>query len=507
MVSVPGACTSEVNARGQLTGITLHTPSLELIRILDPVPVDPFAVQALPIATVSTFDSKPSPSHRIKVSGIVTLIQLHNGFYIQDDTGGMRISTQETKSLNIGDRVEALGFAAIGDFSPYLDEASFRRIGIGVVPVAKKTTAEEILLHGKSDGQRVELEAQLVQDIPRSSRPKLVLQDGAILFRAHIEGLSQDPTMHRMESGSILSLKGVCVVQGGESHEPEAFRLLLANSLDVQLLSAPTWWTIRHGLMVAGSLALVAIASLAWVLALRSRVRSQTEVIRQKMEERKEIEAALCEISAQERRRLGHELHDGLGQYLTGIALKAKLLEENLAAAHSPEVEHTKQIVALINSATHQTRALAHGLDPVHVEAGGLVPALANLAAQTGDLFHLDCEFSCLQDRLDPELEICHALYRITQEAIRNAAIHGQSHHVKVRLAQQDSHLCLSVRDDGKGFLFDTKRREGLGLHIMRYRAGSVGGNLSIESTPGNGTVVTCCVPLIMGTMLAKNKN
>src|SRR5258708_3829448 len=114
----------------------------------------------------------------------------------------------------------------------------------------------------------------------------------------------------------------------------------------------------------------------------------------------KRMEKELLEISANERRRFGHELHDGLGQYLAGVALKTKTLEEILEAEGSGQTRKAKALVALVNDAIRQTRSLAHGLDPVHVEANGLVAALEKLAAQTEDLFHVKCGFVCEQERL-----------------------------------------------------------------------------------------------------------
>jgi two-component system sensor kinase FixL len=224
--------------------------------------------------------------------------------------------------------------------------------------------------------------------------------------------------------------------------------------------------------------------------------------------ERRRLESELLEISAKERRRLGHDIHDGLGQYLTGIALKAKVLEEILAADESAHVRRVKELVGLINTAIRQTRNLAHGLGPVHVEADGFVAALGNLVVQTREIFQMDCTFTCLQDRLAVNNETSLALYRITQEAIHNAITHGQARRIEIRLALQDAHLRLSVQDNGKGFSPASQPHSGMGLHIMRYRASSIGGSLTIDSAPHDGTRVLCSVPqelcLLKGQAAAK---
>jgi signal transduction histidine kinase len=211
--------------------------------------------------------------------------------------------------------------------------------------------------------------------------------------------------------------------------------------------------------------------------------------------ERKRLEAEVLEISANERRRLGHELHDGLGQYLTGVALKTKALEEELAAEGSKQIRRAKELVALMSRAISQSRTLAHGMDPVHVEANGVVAALENLAAQAQDMFGIQCAFACRQERLAVSPQTAIALYRITQEAIHNAITHGQPQRIQVELALEGEQLRLRIQDDGKGFALDGKPKGGMGLRIMQYRAGSIGGNLNVRSRLGSGTQIECLVP------------
>jgi PAS domain S-box-containing protein len=294
LVSIQGACGSGLNSRGQLSGITLHVPGLDQILPLDPIPSDPFAAQITPIAAVSTYDAARLAGRRVKVAGIVTLSAPQSGFFLQDSSGGIRVSTQQTNTPHVGDAVEVLGFPALGDYSPRLEEAAFRQVGVGTTPVPQKTTAEEILLRGRHDGQVVELEARLVQSVPRSAQPKLVLQDGPVIFTAQLTGQLPERALQRLQPGSVLRLTGVCLIQGGAQHEPETFRLLLARSPDVRLIRAPAWWSMRHTLLLAGGLLLVIGLALAWVSSLRRQVHAQTEVIHQKLEEGKEFAETLA---------------------------------------------------------------------------------------------------------------------------------------------------------------------------------------------------------------------
>jgi PAS domain S-box-containing protein len=296
LVSVQGACTSELNVRRQLSGITLHVPSLERIKILEPAPTDPFAIATTRIDAVATFDPDRFAGRRVKIQGVVTLRMTGQGFIVQDASGGMRVLTRQTNEVHLGDLVEAIGFPAIGDFSPYLEEAAFRTLGTGPMPAPKPVTAEQILLHGTNNAQIVTMEAQLLQNVPRSANPQMVLQDGPILFTAQLEPQARRQEIPDLVSGCRLRLTGVCSIQGGEGHEPQAFRLLLRDPRDVELLESPPYWTAKRAFMLAGSMMLAVSAALGWVALLRRQVRNQTKVIRQKLEDEAALEERYREL-------------------------------------------------------------------------------------------------------------------------------------------------------------------------------------------------------------------
>jgi len=296
LVAVEGACTSEMNVRRQLSGITLHAPGLEHVSILEPPRGDPFTIATTPVDAVATFDPDRLAGRRVKVQGVVTLGIPGEGFILQDPSGGMRILTRQTNEVSIGDTVEVLGFPAIADFSPYLEEASFRRTGTGPLPASKRTTAEQIILHGTNDVQLVEIQARLLQSVPRSANPQLVLQDGPIIFTAHLAAQTRRLEVPALQSGSLLRLTGVCSIQGGERHEPETFRLLLRSAGDIYLVQAAPWWTLSHFFMLAGALVAAVAAALAWVALLRRQVRTQTRLIRQKLEDEAALEERFQEL-------------------------------------------------------------------------------------------------------------------------------------------------------------------------------------------------------------------
>jgi PAS domain S-box-containing protein len=218
--------------------------------------------------------------------------------------------------------------------------------------------------------------------------------------------------------------------------------------------------------------------------------------------ERKRLEEEVLEISARERRRIGDDLHDGLGQYLAGIAVKAKILADDLVAVSSPHKSKAEKLVRLIETAVQQARAVARGLDPIELEADGLEPALQKLACETEELFRVACVLRCDQPVLRINKNSGLHLYRIAQEAINNAVKHGNPGRVQISLATLPTHIRLRIKDDGRGFRIEAARRGGMGLRIMKYRAHVIGGVLTIQSRPNHGTEVQCLVPTSQGGSL-----
>lgn len=211
---------------------------------------------------------------------------------------------------------------------------------------------------------------------------------------------------------------------------------------------------------------------------------------------RRQLEKNVLEISALERRRVGHELHDGLGQHLVGMAYLAKVLEQVLAKQSSPQMADAGRLVALINEAIHQTRQLANGFDPVDIEPGGLPTALKKLSLQIANRHQVICRLQCNQMHLPLNKQTNLALFRIVQEAINNAIRHGQAREIEISLQATELKISLTVSDNGKGFSLAEPNHQGMGLRIMGYRASSVGGKLSITSEENLGTQVNCAIEL-----------
>jgi PAS domain S-box-containing protein len=212
--------------------------------------------------------------------------------------------------------------------------------------------------------------------------------------------------------------------------------------------------------------------------------------------ERKLLEKAILDISAREQRRIGQDLHDGLGQHLTGVAFMTKAHETRLAEQNRPEAQDAAKIVKLVNEAIHKTRVLARGLLPVVSDSQGLMSALQVWAAEVEDLFGVTCRFECESPVLVYDNAMATHLYHIAQEAANNAIKHGEAQNILIFLTSDHGKGTLVIKDDGKGFTPNPAGSQGMGLHIMNYRAGMIGGTLEVRPDLPRGTMVTCRFPV-----------
>lgn len=211
--------------------------------------------------------------------------------------------------------------------------------------------------------------------------------------------------------------------------------------------------------------------------------------------ERKRLETAILEISAAEQRRIGQDLHDGLGQHLTGIAFMSKVQQQKLSEKGLAEAAEAARIVGLVNEAINKTRELAHGLLPIVSAADGLMSALKRWSAEVEDLFHISCRLRAHQPVLIHDANVSTHLYRIAQEAVNNAIRHGQAQNIIISLSAHRGCGTLKIENDGARIQPDADNRSGMGLQIMNYRARIIGGSLKVE-TGLWGATITCDFPL-----------
>lgn len=244
--------------------------------------------------------------------------------------------------------------------------------------------------------------------------------------------------------------------------------------------------------------------TLRYVHTMGEVVRDAAGVIRrivgtlQDVTDRKRLEKEILDISDREQQRIGQDLHDGLGQHLAGIELMSQVLEQRLTNARSKEAgslaPEAGKIARHVREAISQARALARGLSPVVIESEGLMAALQQLADSASQMFRIRCDFECDPPVLVTDHAVATHLYRIAQEAVSNAVKHGRSKAVQIRLRAGGDRIVLSVCDKGKGLPEALPAGKGMGLRIMQYRAGLIGGSVLVQRNPEGGTSVICSV-------------
>ncbi len=209
---------------------------------------------------------------------------------------------------------------------------------------------------------------------------------------------------------------------------------------------------------------------------------------------RKRLEREILESSEREQQRIGHDLHDGLGQHLHGLSFLSALLEKSLKEDRSPHVKEVARLNKYLKEALKLARGLARGLMPVESDPQGLMLALRELARRTRGLYRVDCRFQCLRPVLIRRQIAASHLYRIAQEAVNNAIKHGKPTRLRIHLSASPQHIILGVRDNGAGICLTGKPCKGMGLHIMQYRADAIYGSLVVRPHPEGGTEVLCTV-------------
>lgn len=222
--------------------------------------------------------------------------------------------------------------------------------------------------------------------------------------------------------------------------------------------------------------------------------------VMQDVTERQALEREVLEITNREQQRIGSDLHDGLGQQLTGVALLLRGLANKAEQLAPSLLAPIEELAKLVNESIFTTRTLARGLTPVTFDRGGLAHALQDLAHRSQITYNIKvrCNADAESQRQIHDPVAMH-LYRMAQEAIANAARHANARRIDVTLTQSANRGRLVVEDDGDGIDqtgTSAVNGTGMGLRIMRYRASMLGGSVSITNDPRGGTRVVCEFPL-----------
>lgn len=231
----------------------------------------------------------------------------------------------------------------------------------------------------------------------------------------------------------------------------------------------------------------IALFFLGLFIIQRNRRKAQAEKDAIIIQEREKGLHAVIDAAESERRRIAKDLHDGIGQQLTGVKMAMQQL--------SGENEKIKSIENIINETSLEVRSLSHRMMPKMLEEDGLLPALEDLFKKTFDLNNIRYEFNSigLENRVSEKIEL--SVYRVVQEIVNNILKHAQASQIMIDVMRKTDKLIVLIEDNGKGF--DPNKKSGLGLQNMETRLSTIGGKITIDSEIGKGSSFTINIPLL----------
>ncbi len=302
-VRVRGVCLVHSNYRRQFQGNSLLIPNAAALEVLEPGPSNPFEAPVGSIRSLFVFRLGPRSFHRMKVAGVVTLHTARR-LYIQQDNDAMLVRTSLEPAVLPGDRVEAVGFPVVGSLAPVMEDALVRVTGHRPEPVARVMSAGAVLgltrdsVPASADALLVRMEGRLLDSAKSGGDETLVMQDGSIIFTARLDSPGISRRLASLAPGSRLAVTGVCAIQVDERGQPRSFEMLMRSPADVRVLKrAPL---ITRDVAMRATTVLITLVGVAgvWVIALRRRVRKQTETIRRANDELElRVRARTAELS------------------------------------------------------------------------------------------------------------------------------------------------------------------------------------------------------------------
>jgi len=486
-------------------------PSLDYVQVKESPPENPFIIPSFPISQVGVQAVNPQTLHRLKITGVVTYRD-ENLLYVQDDSSSASVLMLTNDTLDVGDRIEVIGFPERRAGAVTLTEAQARKTGRGKPPVPAVLSLNDVT-DERFNGLLVRLEPIVLEQKTREGRQSLELQAGQLVFQAVLP--TSAGRLKTFPVGSRVRITGINRVQFAnhinvrtsqqDNSMPATLDILLRNADDVTLIERPPWWNWKYTAGLGAVCTIIFAISLMWIRTLRRRVEQRTRELQAAMARlQKETETSATLV---ERDRLAGEIHDSLEQGLNGIMMQldgvdSKLNEDSGGARHYLEMARN-----MVRFSRAEVRHSLWNLESELLAKGDLGAALTEIARQMSASNRVQVAIQVLGAPvpLPPATE--HHLLRICQEALNNAFKHAEAKNIRITLNYSDKSVQLSVADDGRGFAPNavlTSTTGHFGLRNLRSRARKIKGRLEVISQPSQGTRVEVSVPIgqpVDGTM------
>lgn len=409
---------------------------------------------------------------RATVRGVVILTTPR--LYVQDSTGGVYIPHPTGPLLKVGDEVQASGKVQPGDFSSSMQDATIQVLWARTPMPPVSVTASQAAT-GVYDATFVEVRGRLAGK-QRGPGNTLILDldEGPQSFRAILNPGRSDSLFDRLKLDSILSLRGICVIDPQLTHNLTPFVLLLRSNEDLSVISGPPWWNTAHLLALIAAVFFLTVAG----VVLYHRIESWR------------LRAIL-----DERGRLAHEMHDTLAQSFAGIGFQLQAIRNELPGGMSALDRQLELASDLVRHSHEEARRSIASLRTESYQSENILAALGDCARRLLGEASVQVVLENEGEARTIPLRIADTLYRIGQEAIANAIRHADPHKLSIRLTYRENLVCLEIEDDGKGFI-PSSGLSGFGVRGMRRRAQAVAAHFDLVSRPGAGTSVRIEAPL-----------
>jgi signal transduction histidine kinase len=481
-VRILGVAATAFNANRQMTRRLVRVSSLADIQ-----PLDHGLISKSPPKLVradSLFQlSGPGTGDLVRLVGITTLPIPGRGIYLRAPEGGIWVQTAQPIDAPPGTVVEVEGWPRLREMKPFLRARSVNILNTGRSPEPQPLNARQAL-HARYDSELISVQAELLDTLVSADGTTLVLRGGGVIFNGLL-GRSARDSLPELRVGSKLEVSGIALVSSVDAFAPmqeeDKLSILLRSPADVVLVSKPPWWTATR-VSVAATLTLAAILGI-YLIARSRRLREAAT-------KHREFEAVLAE-----RGRFAREIHDSLAQGLTSISLQLECARDEIQHDAPKLRSHVETARRLVRDSLSEARRTVWNLRPLALGEADLASALQRFAS---DLTR-DGRISCRQEiegtprPLPPDHEA--ALLRIGQEALTNAVRHANPSELLLRLRFGADWITLTVRDNGRGFDVAALARKGFGLTGMQERVTALGGSVSIDSQPTDGTEVSATLP------------
>jgi PAS domain S-box-containing protein len=303
-VTVRGPCGTLFNQKGQLRGVQICFHAKSGLQVVSKGAAEPFKLAVTPIQDLGRFSPDAQPGHRVHVRGTVTLVDAGRALYMEDNSGGVMVRTGQTDPVRVGDEIEAIGFPALGQFTPVMEDGAYRVIGKAhSAIVGRSMDASKAMSVGADDPiynfKVVAVEATLLDSSAAANSQRLILQASNVLFRAVLPK-SRHFGQSDVQPGSLVRVTGVLHVETDDRQTPTGFQLLLRTPRDVELLKEAPWWSLRHSLWVALVFVLIAGVAVTWANTLRNTVIKQTAQLRGQLDRDACLSELVVRLSAAE---------------------------------------------------------------------------------------------------------------------------------------------------------------------------------------------------------------